>query len=310
MIKSNIRKILYVISALTLFFSVFVCSSLARSGEGSIVVIIYLSDMPLSYELANAIEKEITQAGLEAKRIVLQKDSQKIENVSKDTMLISIGDLALLYTLENMPDHSGISFMAYNSKNIKRAIATNNWVVIPLYAMPEMRIDYLKQQMPYIKTVATIYTEKFRDDIKETKIALNNIGIQFNAVEVSEGAEALRVINELFKENDCFLIYHDPLVNNELLLNQLFKLQYDNNKPVIGLSQKFVKKGALMALTYDLRYIPYIAKQMLSNNLQVSDAIKKEIGKGYVIYVNAHTAKNMNVQFPNYVKDIRVEIVL
>lgn len=308
----NMRKFLsvYIVSVLTLFLSILAYPAFVRAAEGKIVVIIYLSDMPLYYELANAIEKEITQSGLEAKRIVLQKDSQKIENISKNTMLISIGDLALVYALENMPGYSGISFMAYNSKNIKRAIATNNWVVIPLYAMPEMRIEYLRQQMPYINTVATIYTAKFRDDIDETKIALSKIGIQFNAVEVTDGAEALRAINELFKENDCFLIYHDPLVNNELLLNQLFKLQYDNNKPVIGLSQKFVQKGALMALTYDLRYIPYIAKQMLSNNLQVSDAIKKEIWKGYVIYVNAHTAKNMNLQFPNYVKDIKVEIVL
>ncbi|GEM_PF-5475072 len=308
-IISSFSKVKYVLSVVALWLMIAFSAVSALADDDKVVAIIYLSDIPLYHEVADWIEDDMKSSGIETKKIVLQKDGKLYAELPKNSILITIGDFALRFSLENLPGYPGLSFMAYNSQVIKQAIATNNWLVLPLYASPDMRVSFLKQQISDIKTVATIYTERFRDEINEVKATLSSAGILLNAVEVTDGADAISVTAKLFQENDCFMIYHDAAVNNKILIDQLLKLQHDNKKPVIGLSQKFVQQGVLMAITYDLKYIPYLAKRLVSGALKNKEEIAREIQKGYVIYVNEHAARNMNLKFPARIQDVHVEII-
>lgn len=189
-----------------------------------------------------------------------------------------------------------------NNKKKATQIVTGISMNIPPYE----QFKTLLEAAPKIKNIGTIYDpSKTGKLIEEAKKAAKKLGLNLISTKISQKSEAINAITKMKGKIDAFWMAPDTTAitfeSREYML--LFSLR--NNIPLIGISEKYVKNGALMAYTFDNkdvgRQAGEIARQILDGKPVEAFAIHPP--RKLKLSLNLKVAKKLGLEIPKRLID-------
>lgn len=263
----------------------------------------------LPYNTAIDAFKSCVDASVD--EIVVKYDE---ENGNNAAVLVSNENLHLVFTLgsdalnivKNNITHSTpviFTFVLNPETLIKEETgrAPLNITGISMNIPPLEQFKTLLEAAPKTKTIGTIYDpSKTETIIEEAKKAARALGIKLYPVKIKHKSEAINAITEMKDKIDAFWMAPDTTAITQESTEYMLLFSLRNNIPLIGISPKYVKNGALMAYTFDSEDVGRQAGELAQQILEGRTL------KGFTTYhprklkltLNLRVAKKLGLQIP------------
>ena len=117
---------------------------------------------------------------------------------------------------------------------------------------PYEQFKTLLEAAPKTKRIGAIYdSSKTEILIEDAKAAAQKLGIKLVLKEINNKSEAINAITEMKGKIDAFWMAPDTTAITRESAEYMLLFSLRNHIPLIGISAKYVKNGALMAYTFD-----------------------------------------------------------
>lgn len=201
-----------------------------------------------------------------AKRKFIKKDKKN------RNLIFTLGTDAFVAARANHPDTPIVfAFILNPDSALQRAVnnSYSNVAGITMTIPPAIQFKTLLEADPSITRIGVVYDpSKTGKLIDEAKKAARKLGIELVDKPIETRPESINAIDEMRGMVDAIWMAPDTTAitreSSEYML--LFSIKY--NVPLIGISDKYVKNGALFAFSFDSedmgRQAGELAKKMLS----------------------------------------------
>ncbi len=166
---------------------------------------------------------------------------------------------------------------------------------------PQALFQQMQKIMPDIRSIGTAYDPKHTGFlvIEGMKVA-KELDIELVALPVSSLGEALKSLEKLATKVDALWILPDRTVMRRQSFEYMLLTSFRNRIPLIAISEKYVKQGALMTLKLDYRKMGQqagrIAEQIINKKLPQNRTT--EFAKGDKLVINLRTAEKLGIKIP------------
>ncbi|HDS09954.1 MAG TPA: hypothetical protein ENN73_06980 [Firmicutes bacterium] len=239
---------------LFIFTGILILVSTAGLGNCEDILVILSSNIKpynecfdgLKSSVSGTVEKEYfpeNKAGLEELISRIIKTPPKV--------LVLIGSKAFDGISSEIRDVPIVFTMVLNPKFES---GQNNITGLTMNIDLKVRINYLKKIMPDAKKIGIIITPEIRKNyLRKIDELESGNSCQFTKLEVETEGELFKRLKELEGNADCILLFPDQMLLDENNFSVLLLFSFQNNIPLIGVSPKYVKMGALYGLYSDYR---------------------------------------------------------
>ncbi|MFC1617427.1 ABC transporter substrate-binding protein [Candidatus Margulisiibacteriota bacterium] len=165
-----------------------------------------------------------------------------------------------------------------------------------------MQLFTIRNYFSDIKKLGIIYTPQMNKEwIKEVNKIASQMDFQIISKPVNNPEQVLTSLDGIINEVDALWLIPDPsVVTNKKLLNEYFKRANQANKMIFTYNDFFVKAGAALALTADIRTIASQAVIMTESILEKGKILQKiQYPAGIHITVNLKKINQLNANL-NY----------
>lgn len=130
----------------------------------------------------------------------------------------------------------------------------SNIIGVTLAIPPEVQLDELKRRFPRIRKIGVVYDpEMSADVIKQARNFRPDLTI--TAIEATSPQLVPALIATMNGKVDALWMLPDITVTNRQTLKSYFLFSMENRVPVLTFSEKYLKAGATIAVTFDLAAI-------------------------------------------------------
>ena len=206
--------------------------------------------------------------------------------------VIALGREALAEALTLPPSIPVIYDMVVTPPAISRANTIGFYMATPAseYA------DLVRRHLPSLKQVAVIASREFLN------ILANNASAPISSHSVKNIVEFVSTVKQLEKA-DAILLLPDNGVINATALEETFLHSFRRSIPLLGISERHVREGALLALVVDMVNVgktigEYATKALKNGNVGQQSASPP---RRFELYLNMETARKMRISIPNEV---------
>jgi putative ABC transport system substrate-binding protein len=127
----------------------------------------------------------------------------------------------------------------------------DNITGINLEIPARLQFDELLRLLPRVRRVGVIYnTAHSAMDIQQA--SRNCPDLQFVALNAQSTREVPALLDELSNRVDLIWLLPDRIVTNPQILESYFLFSFRNRVPVLAFSEKYLKSGAAIVVTFDL----------------------------------------------------------
>jgi putative ABC transport system substrate-binding protein len=175
-----------------------------------------------------------------AKQRILEAQPDLILALGRDALLAvrDIRDIPVIYLLVVAPE-----IIIEGRDNI-----TGVNLEIP----PELQFDELGRLLPQVRRIGVIYnTAHSAMNIQQAR--LDRPDLQFVALNAQSTREVPALLEELRGRVDLIWLLPDLIVTNPDILESYFLFSFRNKVPVLAFSEKYLKRGAAIVVTFDLQ---------------------------------------------------------
>jgi putative ABC transport system substrate-binding protein len=175
-----------------------------------------------------------------AKQRILEAQPDLILALGRDALLAvrDIRDIPVIYLLVVAPE-----IIIEGRDNI-----TGVNLEIP----PELQFDELGRLLPQVRRIGVIYnTAQSAMNIQRAR--LDRPDLQFVALKAQSTREVPALLEELRGRVDLIWLLPDLIVTNPDILESYFLFSFRNKVPVLAFSEKYLKRGAAIVVTFDLQ---------------------------------------------------------
>lgn len=229
------------------------------------------------------------------------------ENGRNAAVLVSNENLHLVFTLgsdalnlvkDNVTESTPVIFtFVLNPETVMK----NNEGKVPLNVTgismnipPLEQFKTLLEAAPKTKRIGAIYdTSKTGAIINEAKKAAKKLGITLVLTEIKHKSEAINAITEMKGKIDAFWMAPDTTAITQESTEYMLLFSLRNNIPLIGISPKYVKNGALMAYTFDSEDVGRQAGELAQQILEGKSV------KGFTTYNPRKLSLTLNLKVAN-----------
>lgn len=184
-------------------------------------------------------------------------------------ILLAVGSSALAFT-NTIPAFPVIYMMVPDPGSIIGN--RKNITGVGMELRPATQISGLLAALPNIKRLGVIYDPaKTGGLVNKAKRFADKKGLVLVARKAKVPKEVPVLLNTLRGKVDAFWMLPDPTVVTQETLNLLFLFSLEQRVPILTFSDKFLKKGATVAVTLNLRAIGEIAAGMAARVLNGAD---------------------------------------
>ncbi len=156
-------------------------------------------------------------------------------------------------------------------------------------------ISFIDKYFPKIKTVGIVCEHETQKDIKITakspKVKLCGANNPYEFIEE---------VNSLGDDVDALILLPERKLITSKVLEQVYLYSFREKRPVIGISEKYVKTGSLFSLgfqTYEMgKQIGSMTNRVVSQGS--TSGIPHSPPDNYSLYINKKTADSMNIHLP------------
>jgi putative tryptophan/tyrosine transport system substrate-binding protein len=253
------------------------------------VVIVESKDTEVSRDIIGGIESIIM-----SKAFVIDADAVGTLAGPKPKAFITIGSEALI-AVENWGVPVIFSATAHpRSLGIEGRQITG----VDFFISPDTQFDQIRAVLPKALRVGIVYSPYLSGYILDSvKEAAEKKGFVIISRVVKSPEEAVLAINKM-TDVDVILMLPDVAVTTLDMVKHLMVFSVDHKIPVVGLSEKYVEKGALMAVGINPRLlgqqIGKLTNRVLSG--EKASSIPIEPVRDGSLYINVGIAKNFKLQ--------------
>lgn len=182
--------------------------------------------------------------------------------------------------------------------DIHRPNTTGVYMGTPISEYVKMVAAYL----PGLKKISVIASPRV------LKALGNDTPPRITAYQANTVYDFVKTVKQL-DSPDALLLLPDISLLTRTALEETFLFSFRNKVPLLGISKKHVRHGALFALEFDTRHIGKrlgkMAMESLQGNLQQKKAVPSQ---QFNLYVNKGTAEKMGISIPDKMLKIAVAV--
>lgn len=154
--------------------------------------------------------------------------------------------------------------------------------------------EFMRKHLPTLKHVAVVASRDFLD------ILADNVSSQVSTHPVKNTVEFVTAVNHL-DNIDAILLLPDSGVLTTTSMEEAYLLSFRRRIPLLGVSERHVKEGALLALVVDMVHVgrvigEYAARALKNGNVGQPPAAPP---RKYELYLNMDTARKMRINIPD-----------
>ena len=213
----------------------------------------------------------------EVNEYVLDYDDEKAAKVvmylnnDKMHLVFTLGSDALNLVKNSVKDTPVIFTFVLNPSEIigqPSGKLPANMTGISMNIPPDAQFATLLEAAPKIKRIGVVYDpSKTANLIKEARDAAEKLGVALVATKINTKSEAINAISRMKGNVDALWMIPDTTAITRESAEYMLLYSLQNSIPLIGISEKYVKNGALMAFSFDSedmgRQAGEIAQQIL-----------------------------------------------
>jgi putative ABC transport system substrate-binding protein len=114
-----------------------------------------------------------------------------------------------------------------------------------------LQFDELSRLLPRVRRIGVIYnTTNSAMSIQQARLARPDL--EFVALNAADTREVPALLDELRGRVDLIWLLPDLIVTNPQILESYFHFSFKNRVPVLAFSEKYLKSGAAIVVTFDL----------------------------------------------------------
>jgi putative ABC transport system substrate-binding protein len=180
----------------------------------------------------------------------------------------------------------------FKNANVTGVSLTYSWAT---------QIQWLKKFFPEQKRVAVLFNPaENAKAVQELKKEAERVGLELTAIAVETPKQLPYALEQLEKNIEMLLAIPDEVTMSSKTAKEVLLASFRNRVPLIGLSDNWVKSGALYALSWDYddlgRQCGLQAQQLL--NGAAIQKVPPETPRKITYSVNSKIAEHMNIAIP------------
>lgn len=172
---------------------------------------------------------------------------------------------------------------------------------ITMSVPPGEQLKALLAVKPQTKRVGIVYDRsKSSDLVEQARKAAKQAGISLVALDVDSNEAAINAISQLPAELDAYIMLPDSTVLTPELVKHLLLFSFKNQIALVGLAEKYVRQGALLALSFESRAIGRQAGELANDRMANATGSKLKIvdPRALRLSVNRNTAEQLHIKIP------------
>lgn len=284
---------------------IFFCNSLnpaLAEKTASILVVTGSNDEPFQQAIEGFKEQISVADKINYTELSLQqaerKSSQELESMKID-LIYALGGEASKWASDTTKKIPIVATLV-----LKNDVFNNsaNMTGVSLSYPLSTQFEWVKKFFPQQKTIAILYNPTENEGTIQTAKQLSQRG-GFNliAIPVESPKKLPYALEQLANNVEILLAIPDETVMSVATAKEVLLASFRNKVPLVGLSDNWVKSGALYALSWD--YVD-LGKQCadMANKLLHGSPIKNirpENPRKVTYTINAKIAEHMNLEIPN-----------
>jgi len=226
------------------------------------------------------------------------KNSQELEGMKLD-LIYALGGEASKWASDTTKKTPIISTLVLKSDIFNSSV---NMTGVSLSYPLSTQFDWLKKFFPLQKTIAILYNPAENGSTIETAKKLSQKG-GFNliAIPVESPKKLPYALEQLANNIEVLLAIPDETVMSVATAKEVLLASFRNKVPLVGLSDNWVKSGALYALSWDYVDLGKQCADMAKKLFQGSPVknILPENPRKVTYTINAKIAEHMNLEIPD-----------
>jgi len=157
----------------------------------------------------------------------------------------------------------------------------------------------VRKRLPQIKQIGILYDPRYSADFfKEAETAAAQLDLTLISRRIKSSKEVLAGLNDLDSEIDLLWMVPDLTVASPQGVEALFLHAMEKHIPVLTFAEKYLKNGALLAVSFDIRAMGeeagILARKILSGiKVEKIQPVKREKVK---VTVNEKIAAQLNIK--------------
>ncbi len=205
-------------------------------------------------------------------------------------VVVALGSDSLDYVL-SLPESVPVVYgLVIRPVNAKRRNISGVYMGTPVSEY----LSYINKYFPALRKIGTICRPADGDIIETGGSGRLSVYRADDSYEFIKGADALE------RRVDAILLLPDRDLLTSTSVEEIFRSSYTVRKPVIGVSEKYVKRGALFALVFNETAMGRQVGEMVKRVLREGDAsgMAPSPPEKFDLYVNIETARMMKIPLP------------
>jgi len=171
----------------------------------------------------------------------------------RPSLLLAIGSGAFSFARTHFSTVPCVCTMVVNPALLHSAVGTYT-ACLRMEVSPQAKLTLLRQIVPGVRRVGVVYDpQQCADQVRLLQQAAARLGITVEARPVSSTKMAMQSFEEIMSRIDALVMFYDKTVLAPQSLQHMFTLSFRYKIPVVGISEKYVRLGALFSLDVDIK---------------------------------------------------------
>jgi putative ABC transport system substrate-binding protein len=247
----------------------------------------YQPDAEYMYHLADSSAK------LNASQFVSQKTK------SPPAIVISFGAPAAEVARTAFPDTPGLAAMILQENMIP---PKENSAAILLQVPMEVQLKWIQRFLPNVRRVGILYDPALnRNVIGEAASAAKGKNIEIIPFELNSPKQLQEGLHYIRSNADVLLAIPDQTVYSGKTAKEILLFSYRNRIPFVGLSESWVRAGALYAIDIDYEYLGRQIASLANKILTEGSPGEKSLfhPEGVIYWLNIRTRDYLRLEIAN-----------
>jgi putative ABC transport system substrate-binding protein len=260
-------------------------------------LIVVSSDEAPPYQQALAGIQKISGITVEAQLLgpdVQSAPSGAFARLGRDTALVALGTRASELVARSGSSSPLVSCLVLSPDTARGA---PNAQVVAIDVPIEAQIEALRTFLPQVRTIGILFDPAINAKrIEGIATALAGAGYQTRLAPVTSHAMLPQALANLPNAVDAILAIPDTTVYTQQASKALLLFSFRNSIPLIGLTEAWVKAGALYALEWDYEELGAYCGALALRTLQSSKAPLPPLPRPHVA-INLRSAEQLRIKW-------------
>ncbi len=239
----------------------------------------------------------------------IEREILRAVSRTRTRLILAIGSPALRFAAEEFPDIPIIASVVLDTSEVAGEAKTVRGAT--LQVQPKLQFETLLQIAPRVKRIGVVFDPARTGQIVEGAVRnANDLGLELVSREVGSTADVARAWREIQDDVDAIWMVPDTTTLTDESFRYMLTISQKRNVPLLAISEKYVSKGALLALAADYADVGRQAGEMANDVLRGNslDLIRSSTVRSPKLILNLRTAELIGLSVPKEIVEEATQV--